>query len=126
MVTNMVLNIILVFPLAHAGLALATTLSACLNATLLFRGLRREGVYHPESSWGWLLLRGVVASVAMGLLLYWGAGSLDSWLERGIWERALALLGWIAAGGAIYFVVLYMLGIRQHHFMAQDAIKTGT
>ncbi len=126
MVTNMVLNIILVFPLAHAGLALATTLSACLNATLLFRGLRREGVYHPESDWGWLILRGLVASVAMGLLLYWGVGSLDSWLGTSIWERALALLGWVLAGGAIYFIVLYLLGIRRNHFLAHETIQKGT
>jgi len=70
MVSNMVFNIILVFPLAHAGLALATTLSACINATLLFRGLRREEVLQPEGGWPSLIMRGVVASVAMGVMLY--------------------------------------------------------
>ena len=36
MVSNMVLNFIFIFPLAHAGIALATSLSAVLNASSLF------------------------------------------------------------------------------------------
>ena len=69
MVANMVMNIILVFPLAHAGLALATSLSATLNAFLLYRGLRREGVSQPEAGWPLLIRRGVLASAVMGGLL---------------------------------------------------------
>ncbi|HAG94499.1 MAG TPA: murein biosynthesis integral membrane protein MurJ, partial [Gammaproteobacteria bacterium] len=45
MVANMVFNLALIVPLAHVGLALATSLSALLNAFLLWLGLRREGVY---------------------------------------------------------------------------------
>jgi cation:H+ antiporter len=73
MVSNMVLNILLVFPLAHAGLALATALSAGLNAMLLFRGLRGEGVFQAEKGWGSLIVRGVVAALLMGVALFWGA-----------------------------------------------------
>ena len=42
MLVNMGLNIALIFPLQHAGLALATSLSAYLNAFLLLRGLRGD------------------------------------------------------------------------------------
>jgi len=53
MTANMVFNLILVWPLAHAGLALATALSAWMNASLLLlRGLYREGVFRPLSGWG--------------------------------------------------------------------------
>ena len=47
LVANMVLNLLLVWEFRHAGLALATSLSAFLNAGLLFYGLppcRRIGV----------------------------------------------------------------------------------
>ena len=44
MATNMVFNLFLIFPLQHAGLALATSLSAYLNAYLLLHALRRDGV----------------------------------------------------------------------------------
>lgn len=116
MVTNMVFNIILVFPLAHAGLALATTLSACINATMLFRGLRREDVFHPESGWASLILRGLLASAVMGALLWYLGGDLQSWVEVGTWDRVWRLLGLITAGAAIYFVSLLVVGIRLRHF----------
>lgn len=116
MVTNMGLNIALVFPLAHAGLALATTLSASLNAFLLYRGLRREGVYHPVSGWGLLILRVVLANVLMGVLLYWGVGELQDWFALKTLDRAWQLLLWIAIGGAVYFASLALMGIRLRHF----------
>jgi putative peptidoglycan lipid II flippase len=68
---NMILNVAFVLPLmwwfnlGHVGLALATSVSAWLNAMLLFRGLRRDAVL-PENL---LLLKWImqigVASAAM-------------------------------------------------------------
>jgi len=116
MVANMVMNIILVFPLAHAGLALATSLSATLNAFLLYRGLRREGVYQPEAGWPLLILRGVLASAVMGGLLYWGVGDLASWLGGATWDKVWRLLLWVLAGVGSYFAALALLGIGPRHF----------
>jgi putative peptidoglycan lipid II flippase len=116
MVSNMVLNILLVFPLAHAGLALATSLSACINATLLFRGLRGEGVFRPEQGWGSLIASGVAASALMGLMLLWGAGNFSQWLDMGTWDRVLRLAGLVVGGVLLYFSVLFLLGIRARHF----------
>jgi len=65
MVTNMVLNIALVFPLQHAGLALATSMAAALNAFLLYKGLRKIDVYRPVAGWLWLSWRVVVSCLSM-------------------------------------------------------------
>ena len=116
MAANMVMNIILVFPLAHAGLALATTLSASLNAFLLYRGLRREGVYLPGADWAWLGWRAGLACAAMAALLLWGAGPLESWTTLGTWERAWRLLGWVLAGAGAYGAILLLSGVRARHF----------
>jgi len=116
MFANMVLNIILVFPLAHAGLALATSLSATLNAFLLFRGLRKAGVYRPEPGWPLLILRGVAASAVMGGVLFWGVGDLTSWLGMATGDKVWRLLIWVLAGAASYFAVLALLGIWPRHF----------
>jgi len=116
MVTNMGLNLVLVFPLAHAGLALATTLSASLNAFLLYRGLRREGVYRPGRGWGGILLRVILASALMAGLLFWGSGALQGWFLLEPLERAWRLLVWIGAGGGTYFSALFLMGIRLRHF----------
>jgi putative peptidoglycan lipid II flippase len=123
MASNMVLNIILVFPLAHAGLALATSLSATLNAVLLFRGLRKAEVYRPESGWPLLILRGVLASALMGVALLWGAGELQEWVTMARWERIQFLFGLILAAAAVYFSTLWLLGIRLRHFRSSADVR---
>lgn len=128
MVTNMAFNIALMYPLGHAGLALATTISATVNASLLFRGLRRDGVYTPEAGWSKLLLKGLTASLLMGLVIWWGAGSLTAWLETGTWTRIGRLLWWIAVGGGVYFAALLILGVRPKDFLGHgkmSAAKVG-
>jgi len=42
LVANMAMNLMLIFPLAHAGLALATSLASFINAGLLYRLLVRQ------------------------------------------------------------------------------------
>ena len=93
MVTNMVLNIILMFPLAHAGLALATSISATLNAGLLFRGLRKQNIYQPSAGWGMLGLRAALATLIMAGVLLVGAGSLGDWLAWESWQRIWRIVG---------------------------------
>ena len=58
----MALTLALVFHLAPAGLALATTLSSNLNAFLLYRRLRLEDVYRSPQGWSGLLLRAGLAA----------------------------------------------------------------
>ncbi|PLY15424.1 MAG: murein biosynthesis integral membrane protein MurJ [Sedimenticola sp.] len=120
MATNMALNIALVFPLAHAGLALATTLSASLNAFLLYRGLRRAGVYQPAAGWGKLLAQGGAAALVMGLVLLWGAQDIQSWLVMPGVERVWRLLGLILVGALVYFSALLIVGIRPGHFRSSE------
>lgn len=112
MVSNMVLNVILVFPLAHAGLALATSLSAFINAGLLYRSLRRDGVYTPEAGWMKLLLQVLLANIAMAAVLWWGVGELQQWFAWDGLTRARQLLFWIAVGAAVYFFALLVSGVR--------------
>ena len=120
MVTNMVFNIILVFPLAHAGLALATTLSATLNAYLLYRGLGRDGVYRLPEGWLKLTIQAAVAALAMGGVLYIGAGDVMDWLALTSPDRIWRLLGIILASAVVYFAVLFAVGIRVRHFRGTD------
>ncbi len=70
MIANMGLNLIFIVPLAHAGLALATALSAFLNAGLLARGLRRQGVLIFQPAGG--AMPGSLAVAAR--CLRWGSG----------------------------------------------------
>jgi putative peptidoglycan lipid II flippase len=112
MVSNMVMNLLFILPLAHAGLALATTLSGFLNAGLLYRGLRQLGVYRPFPGWhslGWQLLAG---GAAMAAVLVYGRGELGQWLAWDAAARAIHLLVWGTAATAAYAAGLWLAGWR--------------
>ena len=115
MAANMVLNLILIWPLQHAGLALATSLSAFLNAGLLFAGLYRLGVYRPQAGWGVLGLRLLLANAAMVVVILWLGSTADSWLEWSVWQRTWQLGILCVAGGLVYFIVLLAAGLRPRH-----------
>ncbi len=115
MAMNMLFNLILVYPLQHAGLALANSLSAYLNAFLLFRHLRRRNVYQPSSDWPRFLLQILLATLAMSVFLWWGAGDLDGWLTAHARQRLLHL-GWLVPCGLlIYILSLLVVGVRRRH-----------
>ena len=116
MITNMVLNVLFMFPLGHMGLALATSLAAALNAYLLWRGLRREGVYQPDERWGTLIPQAAIACGAMAFVIHLGIDAPTAWLAMGRGERIGQLLLWIGLGGAAYFATLFAVGVRVQHF----------
>ncbi|MGB5246618.1 MAG: murein biosynthesis integral membrane protein MurJ [Woeseia sp.] len=100
------------YPATHAGLALAISVSAMLNAALLYRGLRREGALSHGEGWWPLTLRMLLANVVMIALLEWLARPLDWWLTADALSRA----GWlgitVAGAAAAYFIALAASGLR--------------
>ena len=113
---NIVVKLALMAPLGHVGLALATTVSALVNAGLLLRGLVRAGIYRPPRGWGSLLSKGLAACAVMGLLVWWGSGPTAAWIGMGDLERIGRLCGWIAAGGVAYGLALLVLAVRPRDF----------
>lgn len=109
---NFVLNLVLVFPLQHAGLALATSVSALVNAGLLLRRLRRDGVYRAEPGWLGFGLRLAIAGTALGLLLGLAVPPLATWVGWSAGVRAGALALWVLAGAAVYVGVLWVTRLR--------------
>lgn len=116
MVANLVLNAILVFPLKHAGLALATSLASILNAGLLFVLLVRHKIYQPGRRWIRLLSALILANGVMGVVLFYVAGPLHRWLGWHTLVRAEHLGLAIVAGVLSYFFVLWFAGIRRADF----------
>nr|VFK14158.1 MAG: putative peptidoglycan lipid II flippase [Candidatus Kentron sp. LFY] len=116
MLANMVFNLILVFPLAHAGLALATALSAFLNAGLLYLGLRREGVYRPKHGWGRFTGRILAANLIMVAILWFTKGEFSAWISAEVTSRVLWLVGLISTGALGYFGALFLFGMRLRDF----------
>ena len=119
LVLNIVLNVALVVSLVraefyapHAGLALATTISALFNAALLFRGLRKSGVYLPQPGWGKLAGQVLVATAMMTYALFWLLERIGDWLALGGLERVGALAVCVLAGLGVYFGACFLLGLR--------------
>ena len=117
LVSNMVLNLILIWHLQHAGLALATSLSAFINASLLFYGLRKVGVLRLSDGWGRFLGRVVLASLAMLALLYVMTPAAEAWFQYGFVERFGVMLLICGAGSVIYAASLFVVGIRFQQFV---------
>jgi putative peptidoglycan lipid II flippase len=116
LVSTQVLNLLLIGPLRHAGLALAISLGACVNAGLLFVLLRRNGIYSPQSGWLRFVLKLALAVLAMSAVLWFGAGSTEVWLRAAGSERVLHLAWVVVAGAACYFAVLWAVGFRPSQF----------
>jgi len=114
---NTAMTLVLIWPLAHAGLALSTALAAFLNAGLLGINLWRRGIYQPRPGWVKFLLQLAVANLAMGLTLGLGAGDLQSWVDARAGERLWRLGGLIAAAGGSYLLAIIVAGIRPRHLL---------
>lgn len=118
LVANMVLNLIIVVPMVmhdvtgpHAGLALATSIAAFINAGILLFTLQRQGVYRAQPGWWGFVARLLLAVVLMGAGLVWAQGPLEDWLNATLWQRVLHLAGLIIGGGVLYFAVLWLIGL---------------
>lgn len=116
MVTNLILNAILIFPLKHAGLALATSLSSIVNASILWVLLIKRSIFTPTSLWKKTIMQLLVANGAMALLITVLAGSLPPWLIESAMTRIVHLFFIILAGLATYAMLLGIMGIRVRHF----------
>jgi len=114
MLVSLGLNVALVFPLAHAGLALATSLGAFFNAALLLVNLRKNNIYQPARGWELFFARVILASAAMSAGLYYFVDPAwwNGWSSS---ARVLNLVKWIGIGLVIYTVTLLLTGLRLKH-----------
>ena len=94
---------------AHVGIALATALSAWLNAALLARGLMSRGVLSLEPRLRSRSLRALAASLVMGLAIIVAQRALLDMLAGHGPERWLALGGLVALGLGVYTVAAIAL-----------------
>ncbi|UYM15275.1 murein biosynthesis integral membrane protein MurJ [Endozoicomonas euniceicola] len=116
MVANMVFNLMLVFWLQHVGLALATTISAFMNAGLLFLGLKKAGVFKPQAGWWLYAGRLLFANAVMAAVLLMMDGEVQQWLDWSMWQRVGQMSFTVAAGLAAYGFSLLLSGIRPSQF----------
>lgn len=105
--SNIVFNLILMWPLQQGGIALATVLASMLNNALLLRLLHKEGIPIGSRAVAGTFTRSLGIALAAGGALYWLYPFLREHLTfRHIGEfPALAVLGTL-------FALLYFIGSR--------------
>jgi putative peptidoglycan lipid II flippase len=112
LMVNIVLNLLLMGPMGHGGLALATSLASAVNFLILawyFTGLAGSAWMDRE------LVREVVASSVAAASMFVVTASLAGrvqWLELGSLARAGWLLGCLGVGVGVYLTVAIILGCK--------------
>lgn len=118
MVSNMGFNI-LAFWFSYVGLAMASAMSATLNAFLLYRGLAKTDVYHFSRQSAVFFVKVLIAACLMGSLVWYFCPSLETWNNMTFLKR-VHWLAWLIAIAAIsYLGSLVVLGIRKEHLLAR-------
>ena len=117
LVLTQLMNMLFVPRIAHAGLALSISLGACLNAALLFWGLRFRNIYVPRHGWTAFFVKVAGALLLMAGIASWTA-SLFDWmaLKEHALMRICMLMSVIAVCGAVYFGALLAMGFRFKDF----------
>jgi putative peptidoglycan lipid II flippase len=109
LVVNVALALALMPTLAHVGIALATAISAWLNAGLLAVLLYRRGLFEPDRRLVTRLVRISIAGLLMAGALWLIADVLASSLNRSDAAGVATLVLLVVAGMVIYGVLAQLL-----------------
>ncbi|MDA1073991.1 MAG: murein biosynthesis integral membrane protein MurJ [Proteobacteria bacterium] len=109
---NIVLNLVLIIPLGHVGLALATAASAWVNFGLLYRGMVRRAFLVPDRQMGLLFVKSLAAAAGMIAILLLMTPQDSGWLTFSVGSRVMWTSAIVVVGGGVYGALLFILGVR--------------
>ncbi|MEE8424008.1 MAG: murein biosynthesis integral membrane protein MurJ [Thermodesulfobacteriota bacterium] len=109
---NLIFCLILIGPLRHGGLALATSLASILNVVLLFAILRKRLGSILEKGFALSVLKISIASVIMGILVYY-ISSFGDWAEGTFLVKLSLLFFSLVVGSVTFFFFTYILKCQE-------------
>lgn len=120
---NVVLNLIFVRFMDHAGLALATSISAIFTTSLLLLNLRKKIGPIGLTRYMKTFIKILFSACIMGVLVYYVYNGLmlklgDTWIEE-----LISLSASVLAGILVYFVLCIILGIREVKGLIRISLK---
>ena len=116
LIVTQLLNLAFIGPLKHAGLALAISAGACINAGLLFYQFRKQQMFQPLPGWGRFTLKLLLAVAVMSAVLLGLMHFMPAWDQGHMLQRFLRLGVLVVAGVVAYFGMLALLGFRLRDF----------
>jgi putative peptidoglycan lipid II flippase len=99
-------------PGLHLALGIASALASYLNLGLLWRWLRRDGVYQAQPGWGRFSMRLLVACAALSTVVGLGLHIGPDFMTAPVVMRLVWLIGLVGAGAAAYAASLLAMGWR--------------
>ncbi len=112
MAVNMLFNLLLFVPLEHVGLALATAISAIVNASLLFYNLRKSAVFIADGCWKSWFAKLFVANLVLIAFIYFFMVPIESWKTWGLIDRATNMAFLVVGSVFVYLVSLFLLRVK--------------
>jgi putative peptidoglycan lipid II flippase len=112
---NLVGNIIFIplfgrYGFGHVGPPLATAIASTVNVWMLYRTLRKRGLFEADARLRRRVPRLVIASLLMGAALFWVAPAVDPYLTGSILHRGAGLIALVTAGVVVYAVACFLTG----------------
>ena len=107
---------LLAIPFGYLGLAMASALSAAINASLLYRQLHKQGIYQLSSKTGFFTLKVAIAASLMGAAVSYFSPALEGWHSMATFTKVYWLAWLIVLAAICYFGALFALGIRKRDF----------
>lgn len=111
-ISNIIFNLCLVWPLGYVGLALSTALAAYVNLSLLLFFLYKRKIYTVSSGTILFILKALFAGIAMALVIHFTVLDFNSWISMSTLESIFYLTGYVILGGITYVAVCLALGIK--------------
>ncbi|MBA4117862.1 MAG: murein biosynthesis integral membrane protein MurJ [Candidatus Puniceispirillum sp.] len=109
-VTNVVLNLLLMIPFSYVGIAMATSLSSWLNFTLLGYTLHKQGAFEVDNRLKSRFLRIMSACACLFIVLSIWRALLPVQHTGASWGHALWLVGAITLGFVVYMAAAVWFG----------------
>ena len=121
-VVNALCAVILTMVLSfdHVGLAAAVSISGIVNAGLLYRYLVRDLGYSSGPDMGIFAVKTAAAAIVMGVVLRFGVPEPQFWVDESVGGRLWQLVMWVPAGTVVYFVCLYVVGLKPHRLFQRQ------
>ena len=110
---NLFLNLILMGPFLHVGIALATAVSGWLNVSVLFIILVKRGHLTIDKQLKFRLPRTLLSSMIMGVFLWLGLSVFGFLLDTIIYKEVLTLVFLICLGLCIYIYFAILMGVAK-------------
>ena len=122
-ITNIVFSLILMGPMEHSGLALATTISAIFNLALLVFVIRARVGAIVDGSVVVSFLKSIVSSILTAFVAMWICGFGDWKTDGLIIQKSLLLSAAIAGGSATYITAALVLRSEEAGYVLREINK---